>query len=57
MSFAEFWLAMGKTGSEVYARSQWGKLSAADKAAIRDRLSGPRVPRPLVAIRWRCLGP
>jgi hypothetical protein len=42
MPFLEFWLAMGQTGREGYARAQWGKLSATDKAAIRDRLSRPR---------------
>jgi hypothetical protein len=42
MPFLEFWLAMGQTGREGYARTQWGKLSATDKAAIRDRLSRPR---------------
>ena len=42
MSFPEFWLAMGQTGREGYARTQWRKLSATDKAAIRDRLSRPR---------------
>jgi len=42
MPFLEFWLAMGQTGREGYARAQWGKLSATDKAAIRDRLSQPR---------------
>jgi hypothetical protein len=42
MSFLQFWLAMGQTGREGYARAQWGKLSATDKAAIRDRLSRPR---------------
>ena len=30
---------MGRAGKENYARSEWRKLSAADKAAIRDRLS------------------
>jgi len=42
MSFPEFWLAMGRTGNEGYARAKWGKLSAADKAAIQERLSHPR---------------
>jgi hypothetical protein len=42
MSFLQFWVAMGQTGREGYARAQWGKLSATDKAAIRDRLSRPR---------------
>jgi hypothetical protein len=42
MTFLEFWLAMGQTGREGYARAQWGKLSATDKVAIRDRLSRPR---------------
>ena len=42
MPFLEFWLAMGQTGREGYARAQWGKLTAANKAAIRDRLSRPR---------------
>jgi hypothetical protein len=42
MPFLEFWLAMGQTGREGYARTQWRKLSATDKAAIRDRLSRPR---------------
>jgi len=42
MSFLQFWVAMGQTGREGYARAQWGKLSAADKAAIRKRLSRPR---------------
>ena len=41
MSFSEFWLAMGQTGREGYARAQWGKLSVPDKAAIRGRLSRP----------------
>jgi hypothetical protein len=42
MGLSEFWLAMGRVGSEGYARAQWAKLSAADKAAIRDRLGRPR---------------
>src|SRR6516164_537881 len=42
MSFLQFWVAMGQTGREGYARAQWGKLSATDKAAIRDRLSRPQ---------------
>jgi hypothetical protein len=42
MTFLEFWLAMGRTGSEGYARAKWSKLSAADKAAIRIRLGRPR---------------
>jgi hypothetical protein len=42
MSFPQFWLAMGRVGSEGYARAKWGKLSAADKAAIQERLSRPR---------------
>ena len=42
MSFLQFWVAMGQTGREGYARAQWGKLTAADKAAIRDRLGRPR---------------
>jgi hypothetical protein len=42
MSFLQFWVAMGQTGREGYARAQWGKLSTTDKAAIRDRLSRPR---------------
>jgi hypothetical protein len=42
MSFLQFWVAMGQTGREGYARAQWGKLSATDKAAIRERLSRPR---------------
>jgi hypothetical protein len=42
MSFPEFWLAMGRTGNEGYARAKWGKLSAAEKAAIQERLSHPR---------------
>src|SRR6516225_5477271 len=42
MSFLQFWVAMGQTGREGYAKAQWGKLSAADKAAIRKRLSRPR---------------
>jgi hypothetical protein len=33
MAFLEFWLAMGRTGKEGFARAQWGKLSAADQAA------------------------
>jgi hypothetical protein len=41
MTFVAFWQAMGRSGSEGYARSEWRKLSAADKAAIRDRLSRP----------------
>jgi len=42
MTFPEFWLAMRCTGSEGYARTQWGKLSATNKAAIQDRLRRPR---------------
>jgi hypothetical protein len=42
MSFLQFWVAMGQTGREGYARARWGKLSATDKAAIRERLSRPR---------------
>jgi hypothetical protein len=42
MSFPEFWLAMGRTGPEGYARAKWGKLSAAEKTAIQERLSHPR---------------
>jgi hypothetical protein len=42
MTFLQFWVAMGQTGREGYARAQWSKLSATDKAAIRDRLSRPR---------------
>jgi hypothetical protein len=42
MSFGEFWLAMGRTGPEGYARAYWGRLSASDKAAIRARLAQPR---------------
>ena len=42
MTFLAFWLAMGRTGSEGYARAQWGKLTATDKAAIQDRLGRPR---------------
>jgi hypothetical protein len=42
MSFLAFWVAMGQTGREGYARAQWGNLTVADKAAIRDRLSRPR---------------
>jgi hypothetical protein len=42
MSFLQFWVAMGQTGREGYARAQWAKLSATDKAAIRERLSRPR---------------
>jgi hypothetical protein len=42
ISFLQFWVAMGQTGREGYARAQWGKLSATDKAAIRNRLSRPR---------------
>jgi hypothetical protein len=42
MSFPEFWLAMGRTGNEGYARAKWGKLSATDKSAIRGRLGRPR---------------
>jgi hypothetical protein len=42
MSFLQFWVAMGQTGREGYARAQWGRLSATDKAAIRDRLGRPR---------------
>jgi hypothetical protein len=38
--FLDFWLAMGRTGNEGYARAH--KLSATDKAAIRDRLGRPR---------------
>jgi hypothetical protein len=33
---------MGRTGNEGYARAKWGKLSAAEKAAIQDRLGRPR---------------
>jgi hypothetical protein len=33
---------MGRTGNEGYARAKWGKLSAAEKAAIQERLSRPR---------------
>jgi hypothetical protein len=42
MTFPEFWLAMGCTGNEGYARTQWRKLSVADKVAIQDRLGRPR---------------
>ena len=42
MSFLQFWVAMGQTGREGYARAQWGKLTATDKAAVRDRLGRPR---------------
>jgi hypothetical protein len=42
MTFLQFWLAIGQTGKEGYARAQWRKLSSADKAAIRDRLTRPR---------------
>ena len=42
LSFLEFWVAIGQTGIEGYARSQWAKLTVADKAAIRDWLSRPR---------------
>jgi hypothetical protein len=42
MTFLAFWLAIGQTGREGYARAQWGKLTAADKAAIQDRLGRPR---------------
>jgi hypothetical protein len=42
MSFLQFWVAMGQTGHEGYARAQWGRLTATDKAAIRDRLGRPR---------------
>jgi hypothetical protein len=42
MFFLEFWLAMGQTGREGYARAQWGRLTATDKVAIRDRLGRPR---------------
>jgi hypothetical protein len=41
-TFLAFWLAIGQTGPEGYARAQWGKLTAADKAAIRERLTRPR---------------
>jgi hypothetical protein len=41
MTFPEFYLAMGRAGKENYARSEWRKLSAVDKAAIRDRLRRP----------------
>ena len=43
MSFLQFWVAMGQTGREGYARAKWGKLTAADKAAVRDRLSRSRI--------------
>jgi hypothetical protein len=33
---------MGRTGKEGYARAQWSKLSTADKAAVRARLTRPR---------------
>jgi hypothetical protein len=42
MTFREFWIAFGQTGKEGYARAKWGRLSPGDKAAIRDRLRGPR---------------
>jgi hypothetical protein len=42
MTFLAFWIAFGQTGKEGYARAKWGKLTAVDKAAIRDRLSRPR---------------
>jgi Helix-turn-helix domain len=38
ISFQEFWLAAGRRGHEGFARAEWRKLSATDKAAISDRL-------------------
>jgi hypothetical protein len=38
ISFAEFWRASGKQGSEGFARAEWRKLSRYDIAAIADRL-------------------
>jgi hypothetical protein len=38
ISFQEFWLAAGRKGHEGFARGEWRKLSASDKAAISDRL-------------------
>jgi hypothetical protein len=38
ISFQEFWLAAGRSGREGFARGEWRKLSASDKAAISDRL-------------------
>jgi hypothetical protein len=53
MPFLQFWVAMGQTGLEGYARAQWAKLTAADKAAIRDWLGGPRTwSRDLWAGKW-----
>lgn len=54
MSFQEFWLAAGKRGTEGFARAEWRKLSAADKAAISDRLQrdGHLLVRNLWAGTW-----
>ncbi len=38
ISFQEFWMAAGRKGAEGFARSEWRKLTVADKAAIADRL-------------------
>jgi hypothetical protein len=38
ISFQEFWLAAGRSGHEGFARAEWRKLSASDKASIADRL-------------------
>jgi hypothetical protein len=38
ISFQEFWLAAGRPGHEGFARAEWRKLSASDRAAITDRL-------------------
>jgi hypothetical protein len=38
MTFAEFWNASGKQGSEGFARSEWRKLKTDDVASISNRL-------------------
>jgi hypothetical protein len=38
ISFQEFWLAAGQRGPEGFARAEWRKLSASDRAAISDWL-------------------
>lgn len=38
ISFDEFWSASGKQGLEGFARSEWRKLDARDRAEIADRL-------------------
>ena len=42
MTFLEFWQAMGRTGSEGYARAQWGRLAPADRTAIKSTLARSR---------------